>query len=38
MKRVKPLAAAVTAALLLSIVPAAFGYGDSAHAKKAVDY
>lgn len=38
MRKVKPLAAAVTAALLLSIVPAAFGHGDSGHAKKAVDY
>jgi uncharacterized cupredoxin-like copper-binding protein len=38
MKKVKTLAAAVTAALLLSIVPAAFGHGDGGRAKKAVDY
>ncbi len=39
MYQVKPLVAAVAAALFVSIVPTAFGHGDSSgHAKKAVDY
>jgi len=39
MYHVKPLAAAVAIALLVSVAPAAFGHGESGHGKpKAVDY